>query len=180
MSNPSKSFSWQEQLAVGSRGEALFAEYYPEPVTVFAPHKADFRRVSDGALIELKTDDYNLEKTENFFFERYGNLERTKPGGPWRARKDRVSVFVYYFVRHNIMFEFETKALCKVLEKLTKKMGLICVKSQGWAVLGWKVPIADVLEAMKFGEEKYGVFGFKHAGIDGQKEWKAFKERAAK
>lgn len=194
-----KVFDWKEQLQVGDRGQELFAQYYPHPVTIFPEHKADFRRVTDGALVELKSDTYSLEKTDNFFFERWGDISRTKPGGPWRARRDRVSVFVYYYVRHNLMFEFESKSLCKVLDKLTKKLSPICIKSNGWAVLGFKVPILsvlaelvraelskartsgpDMLGTMESGGAQYSVYGFKHADIDGEAEWQKFLSKDRK
>ena len=98
-------------------------------------------------------------------------MEKTKPGGPWRARKDRVGIFVYYFVRHNLMFEFNTKSLCKVLEKLTKKKGFICVKNRGWAVLGWKVSIPRVLEELATAGASPRIITFTHAGIDGAYEY---------
>jgi hypothetical protein len=168
-----KTFTWREQLAVGDRGEELFMQHYPEPLTVFPEHRADFRRVSDGLLIELKTDTYSLEKTENCFMERWGDATREKVGGPWRSRRDRVPVFVYYFVRHNVWLEWNTKELCKLLERLTKKQSLIYIKNQGWLVQGYKVPIQSVLHLAT-------VHTFKHAGIDGAKEWKAFLKRTEK
>ena len=70
--------------------------------------------------------------------ERWGNIEEKKPGGPWRARKDRVPVFCYMFVRHNVWLEWDTKELCKLFDKLTKKAKLVYIKSGGWAVAGWQ------------------------------------------
>jgi len=168
-----KSFSWKEQLQVGDRGEELYMEHSPYPLVVYPKHKADFRRLSDGALVELKTDTYGLDKTENCFFERWGNLEKKKPGGPWRARKDSVSVFVYYFVRHNIWLEFNTKQLCSLLDKLTKKSKLIPVKTHGWIVLGYKVPIRDVLSIAQ-------VHTFETPSVSGLADWRAFLERTEK
>jgi len=162
-----RTFTWKEQLAVGDRGEELVMQYYPEALTVYPEHKADFRRVSDGKLVELKTDTYSLEKTDNCFFERWGDVEKKAPGGPWRARRDRVPVFIYYFVRHNVWLEWDTKKLCTRLDRLTKKQGLIYIKSNGWVVQGYKVPIQAVLDLAD-------VYTFEHGGINGSKEWDIF------
>ena len=150
-----------------SRGEELFMEYHPEPLVVYPKHAADFRRLSDGALVELKTDTYNLEHTKNCFFERWGNQEERKPGGPWRARKDRVKVFAYMFVRHNVWLEWDTKELCKRLDKLTKDMKLVYIKSSHWVVAGYKVPIADVLDIAT-------VFTFETESVSGKAEAKKY------
>lgn len=168
-----KSFSWKEQLQVGDRGEELLMEHYPSPLVVYPEHRADFRRLSDGKLIELKTDTYGLDKTENLFIERWGNIEQRKPGGPFRARKDRVPVFIYYFIRHNVWLEFDSKELCKLVERLTKKSKLVYIKSHGWAVAGYKVPIRDVLSIAQ-------VHTFETPSVSGLADWRAFLERTEK
>lgn len=141
MSNKNKVFDFKEQLVMGSRGEELFMEYYHSPLVVYPEHKADFKRISDGKLVELKCDSYNLLKTPNFFFERWSDVHKEKPGGPWRARKDRVGVYCYMFVRHNVYFEFEdVKALTDILDKLTAGKGMIYVKNKGWVTGGYIVP----------------------------------------
>ena len=169
----SKSFKWKDQLEVGSRGEELLMEHYPTPLVIYAAHRADFRRLSDGKLVELKTDTYSLEKTENIFAERWGNIEEKKPGGPWRARKDRVGVFIYYFSGHNVWLEWDTKELCKLLDKLTKKSKLVYIKSSGWCVAGYKVAIRDVLSIAK-------VHAFETPSVNGAADWQAFLLRTEK
>lgn len=136
-----KSFGWKEQLKVGTRGEELFIQNYHSPLVIVPEHKVDFRRVTDGKTIELKTDTYNIAKTPNFFWERFSDVHKKTPGGPWRARKDRVDIYCYYFVRHNLYFEFtDIKRLCKELEKLTKRQGLVFVKNRAWITGGYTVP----------------------------------------
>ena len=136
-------FDWKTQLVVGSRGEELILANYHEPLVIYPENKADFRRLSDRKLVELKSDSYNLSKTEFMFFERFSDItEKTakKAGGPWRARRDRVGVFVYYFARHNTYYNFEdVKGLCARLDKLTKKQGLIAIKNRAWITGGYKV-----------------------------------------
>lgn len=134
-----KQFDWQTQLHLGNRGEELFMEYYHEPLIVYPEHKADFKRLSDGKLVELKTDSYNMDKTPYFFFERWSDVHKKKPGGPWRSTRDRVGVFVYMFVRHNVYYEFDSKELVARLNRLTSKQGLVYVKNKAWVTGGYKV-----------------------------------------
>lgn len=135
--------SFWDSLKVGTRGEELLIQHYHEPLVVIPDRYADFRRVTDGKTVELKTDTYNVTKTQNYFFERYSDFHKKTPGGPWRARKDRVGVFVYYFVRSNLYFNFEdVKALCKEIERIVKrkKQGLILVKNRGYITAGYTIP----------------------------------------
>jgi hypothetical protein len=123
-----KSWSFHEQLKVGERGQELFIQYYHQPLVVYPDRKADFQVVNTGELLELKSDTYNMQKTVNFFFERWSDVHR-------------VSRYVYMFVRHNHYFEFDNiKLLCKELDKLTKKQGLIYVKNRGYVTAGYTVP----------------------------------------
>lgn len=136
-----KSFGFQDQLRVGDRGEELFIQYYYAPLVIIPDRFADFRRVDDGRSVELKTDTYNMEKTPNFFFERYSDMEAKKPGGPWRARRDRVDIFCYLFSRHNTYFEFtDITSLCETLDDITSKMKPTVVKNRGWLTTGYAVP----------------------------------------
>lgn len=48
----------------------------------------------DGRKVEVKTDYYDHETTPNCFME---YRSHSKPGGPWRALRDGVDLFVYFF-----------------------------------------------------------------------------------
>jgi hypothetical protein len=135
-----KKWDFRDQLVVGSRGEELFLQHYHSPLVIYPEHRADFKRVSDGALVELKSDTYNIDKTPYFFMERWSDFHQKKPGGPWQSREKRVDVFCYLFVRHNIYYEFnDLKVLTKELDKLTDKQGMVFVKNKGWVTAGFKV-----------------------------------------
>jgi hypothetical protein len=138
------SFSFKDQLVVGSRGEELLLKHYHSPLIIIPDHYADFKRISDGRIVELKTDTYNMEKTPNFFFERWSDFEKKKPGGVWQSSEHRVHTFIYYFVRHNTYFEFELKPLLKFLQpfadKKDEKGGWIFVKNKGWITAGFTLP----------------------------------------
>ncbi len=149
-----KAFDFKGQLAVGDRGEELFLERYPRKLEVFPGKAYDFTVKSSRETLELKTDTYNMKKSENFFFERYSCVDKKSPGGPWRAKKDKVDIFCYYFVRHNVWFEFrDVPALIKRLDALTKKQGLIYVKNRGWITGGYKVKREDL-------EDLYSIYEF--------------------
>ena len=163
MSNQSLvSFSFKDQLVVGDRGEELFQQYYPTKIELYPGREYDFTCVTTGAKIELKTDTYSLFKTENFFMERYSDINREdKPGGPWRALQDKIDLFCYMFVRENVYFQFEvTQKLIDRLDNYTEKKGLVYIKNKGWITGGYKVP-------RKIIEEFYIARGFVHGGIDG-------------
>lgn len=138
-------FDFKTQLKVGDRGEELFIEHYPRKLTVYDGRQWDFTVSSTGETIELKTDTYNMDKTENFFFERYSNIDLKTPGGPWRAKEDKVNIFCYYFVRHNLWYEFRhIPNLVKRLDILSAKSGLIYIKNRGWITAGYKIKREDV------------------------------------
>lgn len=150
-------WNFKKQLLVGDRGEELFLQYYPNPVEVYPGREYDFTCKKTGAKIELKTDTYNMDKTPNFFLERYSDINRKTPGGPWRSYEDKVDIFCYYFVRHNIWFQFNNlELLIERLNILTKKKGLIYVKNQGWVTGGYTVPrdkLDDLFDVWEFTPE---------------------------
>lgn len=141
-----KPWSFSEQLQVGSRGEEIFMANYPKKIKVYPDRDGDFIEVNSKRKIELKTDTYNIEKTPNFFIERYSvyypdNLEACKPGGPWQAQGHGCDIFCYMFVRHNIWFQFNNlPALVDRLNNLTEKMGIIYIKNHGYITTGYRVP----------------------------------------
>lgn len=134
-------FDFQKQLTVGNRGEELFLEHYPRKLEIFPGREYDFTVKSSRQKVELKTDTYNMEKSDNFFFERYSDVHRKTPGGPWRAHKDKIDIFCYYFARHNLWFEFrDLPGLIKELNTLTSNQGMVYIKNRGWVTAGFKVP----------------------------------------
>lgn len=139
-------WNFKEQLEIGDRGEQLFLENYPKKLEVWPGRDGDFIEVNSRKKVELKTDTYNINKTENFFIERYSLYnpefpELTKPGGMWQAKEHGCEIFCYMFVRHNIWFQFnDIPATLMELESLTKGMGLIYIKNHGYVTAGYKIP----------------------------------------
>src|ERR1700761_3813752 len=90
-------FNFKTQLSVGNTGEKEFLIRYPSFKQADGI-KYDFITPEEQT-IELKTDTYSMEKTENFFMEFHSNVNSQTLGGPWRAARDKVDFFVYYFIR---------------------------------------------------------------------------------
>ena len=135
-----KPWDFKAQLQVGSRGEELLLERFPRKLKIHPANDGDFIQVCDGKKIELKTDTYNIKKTDNFFIERWSDVHQKKPGGPWQSYKHGCSIFIYYFVRHNTYFQFDDiPALLKKLERLTDGKGLVNIKNRSWVTGGYKV-----------------------------------------
>lgn len=142
-------FSFNEQLVVGSGGEQLFLDHYPDPMAVSLDLRWDFTRLSDGARVELKTDTYDPRRYQNFFFERYSDSERKTPGGPWRAKKDKIGLFIYFFEKTLDYYEFvDLKGLTEHLDAGIKdeRYREFKVKNKGWVSSGYAVPRDSVSE----------------------------------
>lgn len=153
MSDSSKTWDFKDQLKVGTRGEELMLQHYHSPLILIPEHYADFKRVTDGKIVELKSDTYNIEKTPNFFWEVWSDLKGKKPGGPWQSKEHKVQVFIYYFVRHNTYFEFDLKELLKFLQPHADKRndggGWIFVKNKAWTTAGFTIPREDMKHIYK-------------------------------
>lgn len=120
-------------------------EHYHSPLLTYPERAFDFWRV-DGKKVEVKTDWYSLDSTEFFFIERWSDVDKKKPGGPWQSQ-DKADIFVYLFIRDGVYFEFDDMdALVNRLEDLTKKLKLIRIRNRGYSGGGYKVPLADLAD----------------------------------
>jgi len=154
MAMDSKTWDFKEQLKCGERGEELFMANYPKQLTIYPGRDGDFIEKNSGKKIELKTDTYNMNKSSNFFIERYSSVYDKTPGSVWQARDHGCEVFCYMFVRHNTWFQFnDLDKLINRLEELTTGKGLIYIKNRGWVTGGYKVPrssLSDLYEVWEF------------------------------
>jgi len=134
-------FDFQDQLKVGRKGELLLLKKWPHPVRKHAELKGPDFLDSEGRVIELKTDTYDMNKTSNFFMERWSDGKLKKPGGVWQAQEKGVTCFVYLFIQQKVWFVFEdVPALVKRLDSLTAKMYIHNIPNKGWTTQGYKVP----------------------------------------
>lgn len=136
--------SFKEQLEIGNRGEQIIFQHFHVPLAFYPGRGFDFTTKNRPRKnVELKTDDFNLDKTENFFIERWSDIYRKKPGSLWQSKEKGVDWFVYYFVRNDRYFFFDN--LPKLIERVEEiidqyKLGLIAVKNYGYITGGYKVP----------------------------------------
>lgn len=118
-------------------------QHYHSPLVPFEGHAVDFLR-SDGARVEVKTDWYSLSSTEFFFMERWSDIDKKKPGGPWQS-ENKADVFVYLFIRDGVYFEFENMDdLLERLRAYTRGKQLIRIQNRGYCGGGYKVPIKEL------------------------------------
>ena len=130
-------FQFKDQLSVGASGETLFHSLYPKL------EKADgikFDFSYKGKSVELKTDTYSMDKTPNFFMERYSDVERSTNGGPWRAAHDHVDYFVYMYSQQRKCFWFNPKKLVEFLDGYVKDKRPVSIPNKTWTTVGYLVP----------------------------------------
>lgn len=140
-----KKWDMKTQLAVGAKGEKLLLKHWPEPVQKHPVFKGpDFIDAKD-TVIELKTDTYEMDKTPNFFIERWSDVEKKYPGGPWQAHLKGVEVFVYLFIQNKTWFIFrDVPKLLSRLDELTHKAYAINIPNRGWTTQGYRIKRADL------------------------------------
>lgn len=147
------SFTFKSQLKQGEVGEVLFASAHPQLMKLDG-FKSDFLDQSTGLKVELKTDFYDMNKSTNFFFERWGNSEAGKPGGPWQATEHGTDTLVYFFVRNLTYFKFQLRPLVERLEVLIQGIQPTKVPNSTYTTIGYKVPRAAVMDLAEMYELK--------------------------
>lgn len=133
--------NFKKDLARGHKGERVILKRYK------CKKSEDLRYdliSAKGRTWEVKSDDYDMEKTPNFFMEYLSNKERKTLGGPWRALNDKVELFSYLFVKNRKHYVWETKTLVEKLEEIVSSMSLSEVKNENngkpYYTTGYKVP----------------------------------------
>ena len=133
-------YTFSQQLKVGDRGEALLKQVFPFELQKSKDLKYDFYCPDTEQTVELKTDTYSMLKTPNFFMERFSDLSRDKPGGPWRANQDNVDIFIYMFINDNTYYQFnDIPALVERLDSITSRLRMTQVRNTSWTTGGYRV-----------------------------------------
>jgi hypothetical protein len=144
--------SFQQQLEVGDKGESDFVISYSDlrPVKSKRDLRFDFT-IKDGKTVELKTDFYSMNDTQNYFMEFLSDDSRPdKHGGPFRAKKDGTNYFVYYYYHEKTYHWFAPETLCRAILELHER-GMIerrYVWNHGYRTVGYLVPrklIKDII-----------------------------------
>lgn len=134
-------FVFEDSFKSGFRGEQEFySKYKDRLVWINKAHEPDFQLIESGRFVELKSDYYDMDKTENFFIERYSDCSKYTPGGPWQALEKNAFYYVYYFPKNNIHFIFETKKLVDFLNKTRDTWRMEKIRNKSWTTSGFVVP----------------------------------------
>lgn len=141
---PDKVFKFNEQLKLGQAGEEFFVDCYSSLKPVFTDGRKSDIIIQNKHKIELKTDYYEMSKTENFFIERYSDFNKKTSGGPWRTKTDRVKFFVYFYIKNKVFYWFDTKTLILEIEKNIDKYETRLIKNKSYNTFGYLVPRVDI------------------------------------
>lgn len=132
-----KIHNFKDSLKYGNKKEAQFCKMFSE-LELLDGYIADMKVRSNGKTIDLKSDRYDLNKTGNFFMERYSYAD--KNGGPWQAADKDIDYYVYQFTKNNLIFVFKTWRLKKLLEKHESEFRQVKVFNTGHVTVGYLVP----------------------------------------
>jgi hypothetical protein len=139
--NP-KVFGWKEKFQQGMDAEDIFPSIYQGEPLVKHPSRAyDFDR-ADGMRVELKADQYPIDRSPNFFIERWSVVEQQKPGSLWQS-VDKADVFIYFYAKSGVYFEFkDIPAVIREVEKyiLTNAPKEMYIQNKGYKGMGYKIP----------------------------------------
>ncbi len=144
--------SFQSSLALGQIGETLYYQSHEGKLEKLDGFQSDFKMVETGTLVELKTDYYAMSKTPNFFIERYSNLEKQTPGGPYQAITHGSTMFVYFYVRDLTFYQFETSNLIEAFYRILPTLKPTEVRNSTYITQGYLVPrvmLKDIYQERK-------------------------------
>ena len=150
-----KEAEFKADLERGHSGEHLFFQKYQHLLTHLDGRNADFEINKTGETIELKSDYYDMDKTENFFMECYSY--DNKPGGAFQAADKGITYYIYYYVNNDTFYVFNTKQLVRRLAKFKSSMTMTNVKNKGYTTRGLKMA-RELLTNMCLDPEEIGLF----------------------
>lgn len=134
---------FKTSLAKGKQGEALLLTVMPQ-LEPLDGKRSDFIHKDTNELYELKSDQYDMRNTENFFIELYSDLDRKKVGGPAQALEHHSKYWIYMFVKNRVLFIFETELLVRRIEKIKSAYISINIQNATWTTTGIKVLRKDL------------------------------------
>lgn len=129
---------FKKDLERGHKGELELLRLYPDLVRLDG-FNADFVD-QEGRTYELKTDFYT---SGNFFMERWSDVDKQKPGGPWQSKQKNIDFYVYMFPNLKKLFTFTVGDLVNQLENLKEK-NVRSVQNKSWTTEGWIVKIGEL------------------------------------
>ena len=154
-SEAKKEYEFKKDLVRGHSGEHSFYQKYQHLLSHLDGRNADFEINKTGETIELKTDYYDENKTDNLFIERYSYDD--KNGGPWQSADKNITYYIYQFHNTGNMYVFNTKQLVKKMAKYAATLTLVPVKNKGYTTYGYKVD-RQLLKSLILNPEEIGLF----------------------
>jgi hypothetical protein len=130
--------SFTTSLRFGDAGEAIWYQAHPG-LSRIDGLKGDFLD-ANGEKWELKTDLWSMEKTPNFFIERYSDMARKTPGGPYQALVHGCRYFCYFYIASLTYFKFDCAELVATLDEVLPKLTPTEVQNKGYTTMGYRVP----------------------------------------
>lgn len=132
--------SFKSSLKLGELGQAMYHQAHQGIIEPTDGFKCDFKMITTGEAIEVKADYWSMNKTPNFFFERYSDKDKGSPGGPWQSQAHGTNIFVYIYVQNFTFFTFQTDQLVEALEKIIPTLPHTDIKNSTWITRGYRVP----------------------------------------
>ncbi len=139
-------FNFKDSLAVGQAGEETFLAKSHMTLERLDGRNGDFKCLETGHVVELKTDTYDMARTENFFIERWSNVEKHAPGGPWQALQKGNEIFVYLYAQNGVYYTFNTLDLVNRLDEIIQGLTPVSVRNRTWVTVGYKISRAQLVE----------------------------------
>lgn len=133
----SKIHNFKEDLAAGKKQEEEFYNLYKDKLEWLQGKGADFRILRTGETIEIKHDNYDPDKTDKFFMERYSHGD--SPGGAYQAASKGITYYIYKFHKTGLTYVFRTTTLVQWLQCNVPKPWLISVRNRGYTTQGFLV-----------------------------------------
>lgn len=131
--------NFQSDLARGRIGELAFIHACEGTVEPLDGREGDAKIKGTRTKLEIKSDSYNMDKTPNFFMEKYrsGN----KPGGVYQSIEHGCKYYIYVYVPNSEIFIFDTRALADRLDLLhdSKNLTLTSVGNGSYTTRGLKI-----------------------------------------
>lgn len=127
--------NFSADLLRGQKGESAFHSLYPH-LTRLSGRDADFIDETTGETYEIKSDYYD---SPNFFMERWSDVDKAKPGGPWQSAQKSITYYVYLFLKQGELYIFSVLDLIKQLEDI-KNPNARLIQNRSWTTMGYIVP----------------------------------------
>lgn len=100
----------------------------------------------DGNAWELKSDQYPMASTGNVFLERWSDLERLRPGGPFQSFGRGAKYYAYMYAQDRVAFVYLVTDLIAYIEAQEKINALRpkYIQNKRYTTVGYAIPRADI------------------------------------